>query len=160
MKNKNVGFLVIGIGAVMGIIVWLFNSVLKQNLNLTCGHGPECGMYQNIAVQSWISLAIVGIILIIGVVIMISKPEEKIIVKTKTKKVREKKKPLNLKGLNKREKKAIRLLKKNKGMFQRELMEKLDIGKVGMTRLLDKLEAKQFVERKRRGPQNFVVLKY
>ena len=38
-------------------------------------------------------------------------------------------------------------------------MEKLSVGKVGLTRLLDKLEAKQIVERKRRGMNNFVVLK-
>ena len=44
-------------------------------------------------------------------------------------------------------------------MFQSALMEKIDIGKVKMTRLLDKLEAKQFIERKRRGMNNIVVLK-
>jgi len=38
-------------------------------------------------------------------------------------------------------------------------MEKLGIGKVGITRLLDKLEAKQIIERKRRGMSNIVVLK-
>jgi uncharacterized membrane protein len=44
-------------------------------------------------------------------------------------------------------------------MFQSTLMEKLGIGKVGITRLLDKLEAKQLIERKRRGMNNIVVLK-
>ena len=39
-------------------------------------------------------------------------------------------------------------------------MEKLNIGKVGITRLLDKLEAKQLIERKRRGMNNIVVLRY
>jgi uncharacterized membrane protein len=38
-------------------------------------------------------------------------------------------------------------------------MEKLGIGKVGITRLLDKLEAKQLIERKRRGMNNVVVLR-
>ena len=69
-------------------------------------------------------------------------------------------KKLNLKGLNKEEKTVIELLKKeNGGMFQADLKEKINIGKVGMTRLLDKLEAKQLVERKRRGMNNIVVLK-
>jgi len=35
----------------------------------------------------------------------------------------------------------------------------LGIGKVGLTRLLDKLEAKQLIERKRRGMNNIVLLK-
>ena len=44
-------------------------------------------------------------------------------------------------------------------MFQPDLMEKLEIGKVKTTRLLDKLEAKQLIERKRRGMNNLVVLR-
>ena len=44
-------------------------------------------------------------------------------------------------------------------MFQATLKEKLDVGKVKLTRLLDKLEAKQLIERKRRGMNNLVVLR-
>jgi len=51
------------------------------------------------------------------------------------------------------------LLKENNAMFQSSLMEKLEIGKVKATRLLDKLEAKQLIERKRRGMNNIVVLR-
>ena len=43
-------------------------------------------------------------------------------------------------------------------MFQSTLMEKLEIGKVKMTRLLDKLESKQLIIRKRRGMNNIIVL--
>ena len=39
------------------------------------------------------------------------------------------------------------------------LMEELDVGKVKMTRMMDKLEAKQIVERKRRGMNNIIVLR-
>ena len=71
-----------------------------------------------------------------------------------------KKKKLDLKNLESDEKKIIELLVNEGGaMFQRDLMEKLDIGKVKTTRLLDKLEAKQLIERKRRGMNNIVVLK-
>ena len=87
---------------------------------------------------------------------MFVKPNEKIIIK----KIKEKKKKLNLKGLDKDEKKVIDfLLKEGRAVFQSDLKEKLEIGKVGMTRLLDKLEAKQIIERKRRGMNNVVVLK-
>ena len=51
-------------------------------------------------------------------------------------------------------------LQEEKGMFQKTLAEKLELGKVGMTRLLDKLESKEIIERKRRGMNNFVVLKH
>jgi uncharacterized membrane protein len=161
MENKSVGELVIGMAIVMAIIVWMFNTLIKKNLDLTCSHGPTCEMYSGLNIQTWVSVILIGIILIIGIIIMFSKPKEKIIetVKYKTKTVTEKKKSLDLSGLNAKEKQAVQMLQKEGGMFQKTLMESLEIGKVGMTRMLDKLEAKQIIERKRRGMNNFVVLK-
>lgn len=159
MKNKNVGFLIIGIAIVMAIIVLLFNSVIKENIGLTCSHGPSCEMYTDLRVQTWISLIIVGVVLIIGLFLVFAKESEKIILKTQTRTVKEKRK-INLENLDSEEKKIVKILQKENGaIFQRTLMEKLNLGKVGMTRLLDKLEAKQVIERKRRGMNNIVVLK-
>ena len=156
MENKNVGLLIIGIAFVMGVIVFIFNSALNNISGLSCNMGPTCTMYDTIKTQTWLSLSLVGVILIVGVVIMFTKPREKIIVKTK----RENKRKLNLKDLDKNEKKIIGIIQNENGaIFQSELMEKLEIGKVGMTRLLDKLESKQLIERKRRGMNNVVVLK-
>ena len=156
MENKNVGMLIMGIAIVMVILVLLFNSVLRDKIGLICSHGPTCEMYTDVNVQTWISLSIVAIVFIIGLVIMFTKPREKIIIK----KVQEKKKKLDLSGLDKDERKVIDILQQESGgMFQASLMEKLEIGKVKMTRLLDKLEAKQLIERKRRGMNNIVVLK-
>lgn len=156
MENKNVGLLIIGIAVIMIIMVLIFNSVLRDAIGLTCSHGPSCEMYKDVNVQTWISLSIVGIILIIGFVIMFNKPKEKIIIKT----IKEKKKKLNLEGLDKKEREVIKIIQEESGtIFQASLMEKMEIGKVGLTRLLDKLEAKQIIERKRRGMNNIVVLK-
>jgi putative component of membrane protein insertase Oxa1/YidC/SpoIIIJ protein YidD len=156
MENKTVGWIIAGIAAVMAVIVWIFNAALKRIVGDTCTHGDSCSMYDTIAVQTWVSLAIVGIILIIGVVVMFVKPKEKVIVKT----IKEKKKKKDYSGLEKKEKEVVdMLLNEGNVMFQADLMEKLDIGKVGVTRLLDKLEAKQIIERKRRGMNNIVVLK-
>ena len=156
MENKHVGFLIVGIGIVMGIIVWIFNSALNNIVLSSCTHGSECTMYDTIQTQTGLSLAIVAVVLIIGFFIMLAKPKEKIIIE----KVQEEKKKINLEGLEKDEREVMDiLLKEGKAMFQADLMEKLEIGKVGMTRLLDKLEAKQFIERKRRGMNNIVVLK-
>jgi uncharacterized membrane protein len=154
MENKNVGLLIVSIGVVMGIMVLMFDKVLKNAIGATCDMGPSCGMYSDVNIQTWMSLAIVTVILIIGVIIMFTK--EKVIIK----KIKERKKKLNLKNLDKDEKKLINLLlNENKAMFQSTLMEKLEIGKVKTTRLLDKLEAKQLIERKRRGMNNIIVLK-
>jgi uncharacterized membrane protein len=156
MENKHVGMLIIGIALVVGILVLIFNFSLKTISEMSCSHGPECTMYDTMNAQLWISLSIVLIILIIGIVIMLTKPKEKLVVKT----LHEKKKKLNLNGLDKNEKEVVKILQDENGaIFQKTLMEKLEIGKVGITRLLDKLEAKQLIERKRRGMNNIVVLK-
>ncbi len=136
----------------------IFNYTLKKLIGDTCTHGSTCSMYDTVAIQTWISLAIIIIIIVIGLAIMFTKPKEKVIIKTKT--IKEKKKKLDLNELDKDEKSVINLLlSEGNAMFQADLMEKLEIGKVKTTRLLDKLEAKQFIERKRRGMNNIVVLK-
>lgn len=157
IENKYVGWIIVGISFVIGLIVWIFNIGLKKIIGETCTHGPTCSMFDTIAVQTWVSLAIAGVILVIGIVIMFTKPQEKIIVKKVKAKVKKKKHDLS--GLNKKEKEAVKIILEQGGIFQKTLMEKLEIGKVGMTRLLDKLEARGIAERKRRGMNNFVVVK-
>lgn len=158
MENKHVGWLILAIGVVMGIMVLMFDNILKNSIGATCSMGPSCGMYSNVNIQTWMSLAIVAIILIIGVVIMLTKPKETIVIKKVKEKI--KKEKLDLSKLDKDEKAVIKLLQKENAIFQKTLMETLNIGKVKTTRLLDKLEAKQFIERKRRGMNNVVVLKH
>ena len=45
-------------------------------------------------------------------------------------------------------------------IFQSELVDKTSLTKVKITRILDKLEGKGLIERKRRGMTNVVVLKH
>ena len=156
MENKYVGGLIMGIAVVMIVIVLIFNFAMKDIVGESCTQGPTCPMYKTIATQTWLSLSITGIVFIVGFGIMFTKPKEKIIIKT----IKQKKKKIDISKLDKNEKEVIEILQKENGaIFQNTLMEKLGIGKVGITRLLDKLEAKQFVERKRRGMNNIVVLK-
>ncbi|MBT3865783.1 MarR family transcriptional regulator [Candidatus Woesearchaeota archaeon] len=70
------------------------------------------------------------------------------------------KKKVDLSNLNEDEQKLIGLIKENEGsMYQSDLIKELDISKVQLTRILDKLENKKVIERKRRGMANLVVLK-
>jgi uncharacterized membrane protein len=158
MKNKNVGYLISGIAVVIGLIVWIFNIGLRNVVDQTCIHGSSCTMYDTIAVQTYLSLTIAGVVLVIGLFLIFSKESEKIIIKKVKERTRKKK--LDLSGLDKSEKDVVKFLQDEGGaVFQRDLMEKFAFGKVKTTRLLDKLEAKQIVERKRRGMNNIVVLK-
>ena len=154
MKNRNVGFLIMGIGVLIGIMVWIFNTGLRQNIELTCSHGPSCPMYTTLALQTWISLAIVALVILIGIFFIFAKEETRTVIK------KEKKKSVDLSKLDKSEKQVVKILQEENGaMFQSALSEKISIGKVGITRLLDKLEAKQIIERKRRGMNNIVILR-
>jgi len=160
MENKNVGLIIIGIAVMMVIIVLLFNAGIGEIASQTCDHADTCTHRDALQTQTMISLSIIGIIIIIGFVIMFTKPKVEIKEKIVVKKVKEKKKKIDTKSLEKSEKQVVELLQaENNAMFQADLMEKLEIGKVKMTRLLDKLEAKQLIERKRRGMNNLVVLR-
>ncbi len=164
MENKNVGYLILGIAVLLIVIIFLYDNVLKEVIVGSCGieHSLSCPMTQSVNQQTYLSLAIVGLLVVIALVLIFSKPHERVVIQEKKVRVEvpEKKKKIDTSSLNKDEKKVIELLQKENGtMFQADLMEKIEIGKVGMTRLLDKLEAKQFIERKRRGMNNVVVLR-
>ena len=64
------------------------------------------------------------------------------------------------KNLEGEEAQVMSLLLEGEGMmFQNELVEKTGLSKVKITRLLDKLEGKGLVERRRRGMTNVIILK-
>ena len=158
MRNKNVGWLIVGISVFIGAIIWIFNSGLKSALDATCSMGPTCGMYKTLSLQTWVSIAIAFVVFCIGLFMILSKENEKVVMKTRT--VTEKRKPLDLSRLDKEEKEIVKIIQSENGaVFQSTLMEKIGKRKVGITRLLDRLEAKQIIERKRRGMNNIVVLK-
>ena len=57
------------------------------------------------------------------------------------------------------EKTVLSLVAQNNAIFQADLIEKTGFGKAKMTRIIDRLEGKGIVERKRRGMTNVVVMK-
>jgi uncharacterized membrane protein len=62
--------------------------------------------------------------------------------------------------LNEDEKTVInKIIEENGETFQSNLINKTGFSKVKITRILDKLEAKGLIERKRRGMSNLVVIK-
>ena len=160
MENKYVGWLVIGIAIVIIGIISLFNTAMKEIVEEGCPlqfhDGAVCPAYKTIEQQTYLSLSIVGVLLVLGIVLIASKTKRQVIVR----RIGEKQVKMNIKGeLKKDELQIITMLSKNGPMFQAELIEKTGIGKAKMTRILDRLENRGFVERKRRGMTNIVVLK-
>ena len=67
---------------------------------------------------------------------------------------------IDVSKLDDEEKKIYELLKAKEGsMYQTDLIKETGFSKVKMTRLLDKIETKRIIERKRRGMTNIIVLK-
>ena len=62
MRNKNVGFLIVGISVLIVAIVMIFNIGLQNIVETTCDHGPSCVMYDTISMQTNLSLAVAGLV--------------------------------------------------------------------------------------------------
>ena len=160
MKNKNVGYLIMGISVIIGVIILIFNLGLRKIVGQTCTHGSSCTMYDTIAIQTWLSVAIAGIILVIGLFLIFTKEHEKIIVRKIKEKVEVKRKPIDYSKLDKDEKVVVKAIEEGDGtIFQSNIVDETGFSKVKVTRILDRLEGRQLIERKRRGMTNVVVLK-
>lgn len=162
MENKHVGYLLAGVSLLIVAIIFMFQSTLRSFVDSSCtlAHGDSyCPMYVTIDTQTYLALGIVGILLIVGIVLIFSKPEERVVIKTKTIEARAKKKVLDTHDLKADEKEVLQIIVKNKTIFQADLIDKTGMSKARITRIIDRLEGKGFVERKRRGLTNVVVLK-
>lgn len=159
MENKYVGYLILGISALIIIVILMFNSALKEIIKNSCGeeHAIVCPMTKTVNQQTYLSFGIVGLLLIVGLVLIFSKQQKEIIVKRI--KERKQQKNMDTSNLKSEEKLVLNLIKENKAIFQADLIEKTNFGKAKMTRIIDRLEGRGFVERKRRGMTNIVVLK-
>lgn len=151
MKNKYVGLIVIIIALILGIIVYLFNRALNEIVNTSCDHGPSCPMWGSISFHTNLSLILFVIILGLGIFLFFFKEKETV----------KEKREIDTSKLDEEEKEIIDLLLKEDGsLFQSNIVDKTNYSKVKVTRILDKLEGKQLIERKRRGMTNVVLLKW
>lgn len=161
MENKNVGWLLLGVSALIIALIFLFNNTVMETVKSSCliqhGDVQSCEMYDSVYKQTYFALAIVGLLVIVSIFLIFSKPEEKIIVR----RIKEKKpvKHVDLSSYRPEEKQVYNLIKENNALFQADLIEKTGFTKATMTRIIDKLEGHGLVERKRRGMTNVVVMK-
>ena len=150
MKNKHVGLILIIIALIVGLIVFLFNRALKQIVNTSCDHGPSCPMWGSISFHTNLSLILFLIILSLGIFLYFFKEKN----------VETVKKKIDTSKLIEEERLIINLLQESDGsLFQSDIVDKSNFTKVKVSRILDKLEGKQLIERKRRGMTNVVLLK-
>jgi len=167
MKNRIVGILIICIAVLIGFIIYSFNVAMTSIVNASCSHGSECPMWGTIEFQTNVSIAIMVFVIIIGLYLIFFGHEEKIVTKVKT--VRQQIEPKEvtkenyqkiMNDLNGDEKLVLEKIIESKGtIFQSDLVDATKFTKVKVTRILDKLEGRNLIERKRRGMTNVIILK-
>jgi uncharacterized membrane protein len=125
-------------------------------------------MWGTIDFQTNVSVGIMVFIIAIGIYLIFFGKEEKIVTKIKTikqqiepKKITKENYQKIMTNLTDDEKQVFEKIIEAQGtIFQSNLMDKTKFNKVRVTRVLDKLEGKGLLERKRRGMTNVVILKH
>ena len=168
MRNQFVGIIILGIAALIGFIIFAFNRALTEIVNIACTHGPSCPMWGTIKFQTNVGIGILVLVIIIGLYLIFFSKEKEIITKIKTIKQQVEPKEFTkenyqkiITSLNNEEKLIFKILIESQGtLFQSDLVERTKFSKVKVTRLLDKLEGRGLIERKRRGMTNVIILKH
>ncbi len=163
VKEKTIGMALMVTAAVLFLIGYVYISAAEQALlkGHTLGPEGECihpegaicpyaelnklTMPKYLAFFADLGLFAFGLFLFLK-----KKPKEKAVSKARK----------AAKALGGDEGKVFDLIAKADGMiFQNELVKQSEFSKVKVTRVLDKLEAKGLIERRRRGMTNVIVLK-
>jgi len=157
INNKLLGYVILANSILIGFIIFLFNDAIAKIAENSCVHGLSCPMYNAFNFQTKISIFIALILATIGIFLIFF--ENKQNKKTEAYNISEEKKEI-IKNLDEDEKTIInKIMEENGATFQSKLINKTGFSKVKITRILDKLEARGLIERKRRGMSNLVVIK-
>ena len=172
MRNKYVGTIVVGIALLVGFLVWLFNKALSDIVDADCSHGPTCPMWGSIHFQTNVGLGLMIFIILVGLYLIFFAKDDPQIIKEVHKETRIVKEQIKPKKLDKghyasvmktlepvEQEVLVRIIESGGSIFQSELVNKSGHTKVKVTRILDRLEGKDLIERKRRGMTNIVILK-
>lgn len=162
MRNRAVGILVIFVALLMGFIIFSFNRAMAEIVNTSCEHGPLCPMWGTIDFQTNISIAIMSFVIVIGLYLIFFGEEKVKLSEEEIKDLKINKDGYKeiLRSLTEEEKTVLeKIIDSNGTIFQSELTHEPNFNKVKVSRILDKLEGRGIIERRRRGMTNVVILK-
>ena len=154
MMGAAIILLVIGFGYVKSVESALLqghttgpDNVCRHDQALTCPYQQ----INSLALPKYIGSFLLVILFACGLYLFQKKtPKEHAVSKAKT----------TAKNMGADESKIFNIITESEGMlFQNELVEKSGLSKVKVTRVLDKLESRGLLERRRRGMTNVIVLK-
>jgi uncharacterized membrane protein len=155
-KNTLIGISLILLSVVMLFLVSSFSSTLTAMQSGSCGMDPNvCPHSRNIPFEVVLGYSISLLIAAIGVFLILSDLRS---AKLKNQSLEGWKRVIS--SLEGDEKSIYELIAAKDGvMFQSNIVDESGLAKVKVSRILDRLEARNLVERRRRGMSNVVVLK-
>mgnify|MGYP003880776905 CR=1 FL=1 len=164
IDSKILGYVILANAFLIMFIIFLFNEAIAKIAQNNCVHGLSCPMYEAFNVQRGISIFISLILSIIGLfLIFFNENKIKRAVKISNENMKEefiKEKSEIIKRLSEDERAVFdKIINADGVIFQSNLIKESGFSKVKITRILDKLEANDLIERKRRGMGNIIVLK-
>src|SRR3989344_6751401 len=159
MKNKNIGFVLIGASLLIAVTIIIYNIQVKSLIDELMAHAGGVCVINGVCIheRSLLPLYIGGIgfitLFILGIFLIFYKEK-------KVENPEQKKKIEIPENIDEEEKKIISILNEKEGsIYQSDLIKETGFSKVKITRILDKLEQRKLIDRKRRGMTNIIVLR-
>lgn len=151
--SKFIGIVLLIISVVLLItLLSLIKEFQKVGVSQCSCPSGACPMENQLPIQTYISFILVLVLSGIGIFTLIPKQIEGGVKKEEWESI--------MRTLKDDEKKIYQAVLDSGGLIlQGDLVEKTKISKVKVSRILDKLEIKDLVERRRRGMSNLVVLR-
>ena len=156
--NKRIGIIISIISVILLFILASFSIKIAKSEAAACIHpgGGQCPITAHIPLASYIGAVLLAIIFILGIKVALKSGAAE-----KMRKEADDKAKRFVKALKGDEKKAYEMIMASQGaIFQSELVEKMGYSKVRVSRILDKMEGQDLIERRRRGLANMVLIKY
>ncbi|MBI2546413.1 MarR family transcriptional regulator [Candidatus Woesearchaeota archaeon] len=158
MQTKTIGAGLLTVSIILLFILAFVKVTTDEQARLLCESAHEQGIKiqdnpahkSNLSWLLTIAFGITFIMLGVGIYLMFFyKAGEKALIK-----------PVDLSRLDANEKQVYEFVKAREGSaYQSDIIKEMGLSKVRMTRILDKMESKGILEKKRRGMTNIVVLK-
>ena len=167
MENRYVGLLIIGIVIIFFFVIISFNNALEKSIEISltnsCSHEETCPMQVTLKNQKIISYSLMGLLLLVGLFITFFMKEgsrEELKLYKKEIKLSPEEIGQKIEDLEPEEKTLMQILLREEGsVYQSDLIKETSLSKVKISRLLDRLEGKGLIERKRRGMTNIIILR-
>lgn len=158
MKRKAVGYIIFGIGFVTSLVIYTFNKSLHKLARQSCDHASTCVEWSVISFNTNVIYALLAFILFSALYLIFSKDECDVC--SGHQEIGKNYYQDLLTQLDDDESKILKYIIESEGIsFQSDIVENTKFSKAKVSRILDLLEARGHVERRRRGMANVLLLK-